>query len=774
MSSVSVLDKVRRLVAPKRMEPSYPSLPEVDETTGETNVPGIYAAGELAGIPLVKLGLNAGHDLISRIGRELEASRGTEHDDQLDVVIVGSGSSGFGATLRAHAMGLRYITLEASKFANTFVTMTKGKWLFAEPDDVESRSLAWFEECTKEELLERWRATVVEEQLLVREQEKVLDIRGSVDDFTIVSDGGEYRARRVLLCLGKAGNPRTLGVPGEKENGAKIHHRLLDPDDFHDQDILIVGAGDVACEAAIALASDATPGKANRVTLSAVDREFTFPKKRNIDAVRRLEAEGKLTIHLASSVRSIGADTVEVALDGGERQKLRNSVVFEMIGAELPLPFLKKIGVRLAGSWHAKRWLVLVAAFLGVYSLYALKSYGKGLVAWPYQGWIEPAAYDAVLGKIFQIAFSPFAWLFSEQALADIAADRGYQQGYLYSLLYTVVMAVFGYQALIRWRAKAKDGRYQTWRFGTLIAFQVGFFLIVNLVAVQALTVKYAWRAWGLYQPFPLFFNTFFWWYPGDPQWIVKFFVGAGILGTFVAIPLASRNHGKRFCTWVCGCGGLAETLGDRWRHLSPKGERSRAWEFQGALVLLASVIVGVVVVGAHATDGNNIWWRAYSYLVDFWLVAVIPIALYPFFGGKVWCRYWCPLAAYNQLLSKWYGRLKIVSNDKCITCTECSKYCQVGVDVMAFAKNQQPFDNSNSACIHCGICIDVCPMGVLSFETSDGRAKDLIAEGRTSGSVDMTGHPLPATTRQRQPPGGGLVQIGTGRVRTGAGLPVV
>jgi len=138
--------------------------------------------------------------------------------------------------------------------------------------------------------------------------------------------------------------------------------------------------------------------------------------------------------------------------------------------------------------------------------------------------------------------------------------------------------------------------------------------------------------------------------------------------------------------------------------------------------------------VGAYGTDGSNRWWRAYNYLVDFWLVAVIPIALYPFFGGKVWCRYWCPLAAYNQVLSRWYGRLKIVSNDKCITCTQCSKYCQVGVDVMAFAKNTQPFDNSNSVCIHCGICIDVCPMDVLSFETSDPRAVNLIELGKSSG----------------------------------------
>jgi polyferredoxin len=236
------------------------------------------------------------------------------------------------------------------------------------------------------------------------------------------------------------------------------------------------------------------------------------------------------------------------------------------------------------------------------------------------------------------------------------------------------------------------------------------------VIAVQALSIQHAWRAWGLYQPWPLFFNTFHWWNESDPRIVLYGFIGAGLFGTLVAIPIASRRHGKRFCTWVCGCGGLAETLGDRWRHLSAKGSRSRAWEFQGVLILIASALVTLITVGMFATRADNGWAQAYSYIVDFWLVAVIPIALYPFFGGKVWCRYWCPLAAWNQLLSKAYGRLEIVADDKCISCTMCSRYCQVGVDVMSFAKNQEAFDNRNSACIHCGICIDVCPMDVLSF----------------------------------------------------------
>jgi polyferredoxin len=286
-------------------------------------------------------------------------------------------------------------------------------------------------------------------------------------------------------------------------------------------------------------------------------------------------------------------------------------------------------------------------------------------------------------------------------------------------------MIVFGVQAFRRWSATACDDRYQRYRYATLIGFQVGFFLIANVIAVQALSIQHAWRAWGLYQPWPLFFNTIHWWNESDPRAVLYGFAGAGLIGTFVLIPWASHRHGKRFCTFICGCGGLAETLGDRFRHRSAKGPRSRAWEFQGALVLVAAALATLVSVGAYHTRADNAWAQTYSYVVDFWLVAVIPIALYPFFGGKVWCRYWCPLAAYNGILARMYGKLEIRSNDQCISCTQCSKYCQVGVDVMAFAKDGEAFDNRNSSCIQCGICIDVCPMDVLSFGQRDQRPSD-------------------------------------------------
>lgn len=706
----------RTLFGKKAPEPSYPVLPFVDER-GQSSVPGLYLAGEVAGTPLIKLGLNQGAEVMERIARDLRERPARDDEDAgLDVLIIGAGSSGLGAAMRAHQLGLRYVVVESERLATTVVNMYRGKVLFAEPAGVENKSGMWFEECTREELLERWRAQVEEVGLVVKEHEKVTDVQRRGDGFDVTTSRQRYRARRVLLAVGKAGNPRKAGVPGEDTFAERVHHSLSDPDALEGKRVLVYGGGDVACEAALALCEK------NDVTLVTIDDAFTYPKKRNADAVHARAAEGKLRLHLGTRLTAIGDGNVSFESKAGEKHTLPNDLVFEMIGAELPLGLFKRAGIKLENAWDFRRYAYLFGVFLFVYSLYALKKYPESPYAWPFDRLIAHDTFARVTATLFDATFLPFRPLFTDMAYLDMRRALWFQTGYLYSLLYTIVMIVFGVTALRRWSRVARNPRYQRWRYASLIAFQVVFFLVANVVAVQALSLQHAWRAWGLYQPWPLFFNTFHWWNASDPRVVLYGFVGAGLLGTFVAIPLLSHKHGKRFCTWICGCGGLAETLGDRWRHLAPKGKRSRAWEFQNLVVLAAATIVTVVSVGAYGTRADNGWALAYAYVVDFWLVAVIPIALYPFFGGKVWCRYWCPLASWNQLLARWYGRLRIQSNDKCISCTQCSRYCQVGVDVMSFAKNQEPFDNRNSSCIHCGICIDVCPMDVLRFDSSPRR----------------------------------------------------
>jgi polyferredoxin len=141
--------------------------------------------------------------------------------------------------------------------------------------------------------------------------------------------------------------------------------------------------------------------------------------------------------------------------------------------------------------------------------------------------------------------------------------------------------------------------------------------------------------------------------------------------------------------------------------------------------VLIAATVVTVMVLlkdSITVLRHPSAWsLETYHLFADVWLVGILPVTLYPFLGGKVWCRYWCPLAKLMHLMSKGYAKLgisrfSIVANDKCIACTECSRNCQVGIDVMSYALKQQVLDNSTSSCIGCGICVSVCPMDTLSF----------------------------------------------------------
>jgi polyferredoxin len=129
-----------------------------------------------------------------------------------------------------------------------------------------------------------------------------------------------------------------------------------------------------------------------------------------------------------------------------------------------------------------------------------------------------------------------------------------------------------------------------------------------------------------------------------------------------------------------------------------------------------------------------------YRIVVDVWLIGILPVTLYPFLGGKIWCRYWCPLAKMMGLFSTLYTKLgisryHIVSNDKCISCNECSRNCLVGIDVMSHAMKQEVLDNGNSSCIGCGVCVTVCPMDVLSFSPDPERETVAEVTGRQSRS---------------------------------------
>jgi polyferredoxin len=589
-----------------------------------------------------------------------------------------------------------------------------------EPQGVENRSDMWCEECPKEVLLERWDRQIAELGLNIREYEAVEDIQRQDGQFVVTTRKGvELKSRFVILAVGKGGSPRRLKVPGEEEQAARISQNVADPDDWRGKDLVVFGAGDVACEAALALCDH------NRVTMVAPDPEFTFPRQRNIDAVHAKVREGKIDLRLGHVAKEIGSDSVVIQRIGDAASvTVPADHIFRCIGAELPLKFFKRVGIRLEGSWSAKRWLGLAAMFALCYTIYGVK---KDPPLWPFRLDAPGAAanWNEWITAVFTVNLGGFM------------AEYRLNGAFWYSLAYCLVMTWFGWKAYLRWGV-GYDDSYQRWRYRALIGVQwifgfilpFGVFWFVHRWVGDNRWLGWAgnsWHASGLEYAFPLFFHQFFW----D---VGLFYLVWGAIATLVIIPVLSIFHGKRYCTWFCGCGGLAETLGDRWRHLAPKGQVSRRWEWMNRAVLIWAVGTIVIVISQvglgywvsgksfgqglseSPVAGKMLSW--YTLLSDTWLVGIIPVTLYPFFGGKIWCRYWCPLAKWMEMWSRWFGRLRIVSNDKCITCNECSRYCQVGIDVMGFAKSQQPFDNTNSSCIHCGICVTVCPMDVLSFES--------------------------------------------------------
>lgn len=676
-----MIDTLKGLFGRKVLGPSYPDRPIIDDKA-ESNIPGLYIIGDISGTALIKLTINQGVQTADLLANRVE---GSPSSSDYQVVVLGCGCAGMGALRQLKKRGIKSVGVDARQPFSAIRDFTKGKLLYLEPLDTPFEGGWELEEGTREALLEQLDQIVQEEQLPLRTYEKVESVQRQKSGFLVSTNKGSFTSDYVVLSIGKSGNPRKAGVPGEKENAEKILHRLIDPDDFQGQGILIYGGGDVALEAAIALSDK------NTVTLLTIDQELKFPKKRNVDQLRALEAEGKVSVHLDSKLVAVGVNDVGFKTGDQEPQKLPNDIIFEMIGAELPIEFLKKAGIRLESQWTISRWTWLAISSLIVYSIYAWK---KG--------------------------FWPFPYQFGIKGLPGILAHPSFW----YSMLYTALMTFFGLQAMKRWNKGGVD-THQTYRFASLIIFQIISFVGIEILAAVFLP-QHWWRFYAWNNPFPLLFDSFYNWSGATQailQWVI---IGIGAFITFVLIPIAVRWHGKRFCTWICGCGGLAETFGDRWRHLAPKGMRSQKWEIVGTIIMFwAFVSAGVILIVYKGNTGpSGVWHGGYALIVDFWLVAVIPVALYPFFGGKVWCRMWCPLAKYMQVLSKWYGTLQISSNEKCINCTACSTYCQVGVDVMAFAKNGESFDNTNSSCIHCGICITVCPMDVLKFDNDARKEK--------------------------------------------------
>jgi thioredoxin reductase len=308
-------------------------IPHVDASF-ETNVPGIFIAGELGGMGLIRNAVEQGRQAVESIRRRDARSRAAD----LDLLIVGAGPSGFAATLAARQLGLRSVTVEQESLGGTVAHYPRGKLVMTAPVELPLYGKVRLRETTKEALLELWSDVERRTGVEIRYGERMERITRTGDSFEVHTSRGVYSTRSVLLSIGRRGTPRKLGVPGEEL--PKVVYRLVDPEQYRGAHVLVVGGGDSALEAAIALAADA----GTQVTTSYRGEAFSRAKPKNRARLEQLEQSGRLRVLLESRVREILADRAHLEQQG-QTLEIPNDAVIVCAGGELATPLLKSIGV---------------------------------------------------------------------------------------------------------------------------------------------------------------------------------------------------------------------------------------------------------------------------------------------------------------------------------------------------------------------------------------------------------------------------------------------
>lgn len=310
-------------------------IPHVKENF-ETNIPGIFIAGELGGMGLIRNAIEQGKQAMEAI-RKVKGV-GKAGANEYDIVIVGAGPAGLSASLAAMQYKLKFVTLEQDSLGGTVFNFPRGKIVMTAPVKLPIVGKVKIRETTKEALLEMWRDIEKQTGLKINYNEKMDDIRQHGNGFEVVTAKNTYRTRAILLAIGRRGTPRKLGVPGEEQS--KVVYRLIDPEQYQDQHVLVVGGGDSALEAATSIAAE----KGTQVTISYRSDSFSRAKQKNRDKIAEAEKSGKLRVMLSSNVKEISKQHVILAGEKGEEQ-IKNDAVIVCAGGILPTPFLKQIGI---------------------------------------------------------------------------------------------------------------------------------------------------------------------------------------------------------------------------------------------------------------------------------------------------------------------------------------------------------------------------------------------------------------------------------------------
>jgi NosR/NirI family nitrous oxide reductase transcriptional regulator len=736
-------------------------LPEIRED-GTTAVPGVRIVGDLTGVPLLKFSSDSGARAVRAILAEPDFARErpTADPEVLDVAIVGGGVSGIAAAIEAKKAGLSFAVFEASEVFSTVANFPKGKPIYTYPTgmtpagDLQFRTEVHPKEQLLADLEARRKAAGIDVTFARIER---ISRPGGVPLLHPGDGSTPTRARRAIVAIGRSGNHRRLGVPGE-EDPDRVFNRLYDPKEFLGRQVLVVGGGDSALETAIALG---TAGA--HVTLSYRKKEFARPKSENVEKVRMLEknpsapvavenptservttstgdfmkaagehAPGSVRLALATQVVRIEPQRVVLKDDSGREVDLPNDVVFTMLGREAPLEFFRRSGIRIRGEWTAATWISFIAFFVFCVFLYNWKA--GGTVNHYFQ---DRHLFPYNVAKPIDPA-----------TLAGTVATSARDPGFYYSIAYCLAVLLFGIR-----RIRVRKTPYVTAQTATLIAIQLVPLFLLPFIVLPFLGHNGAfdsgfgktfadnlfpaadyghgreyWRAFGFILAWPLFIWNVF-----SPKplawWLVIAFVQ-----TFVLIPLIIRRWGKgAYCGWICSCGALSETMGDAHRQKMPHGPIWNRVNMTGQVVLGAAFLLffGRVIswswpgtrVGHAASkfyDGLLSNWSIlgvqlnYYHVVDTFLAGIIGVGMYFWFSGRVWCRFACPLAALMHIYTR-FSRFRIFpEKSKCISCNVCTSVCHQGIDVMNFANKGIPMEDPE--CVRCSACVQSCPTGVLAF----------------------------------------------------------
>jgi thioredoxin reductase/ferredoxin len=614
-----------------------------------------------------------------------------------------------------------------------------------------------------------------------------------------LDSGAAVPALRVIVAIGRSGNFRKLGAPGEELD--KVHNRLHDPKDYDGRNVLVVGGGDSALETAIALSTCGA-----QVTLSYRKDTFSRPKPENIEKLSRLAADpadtvdveepsservtvatgpylgpssaaGSLRLEMGSTVQEVRQDSVVLSRQGARDTEIPNDTVFAMLGREAPLDFFRRIGVHLRGETRGIGWVPVIGFFLAVFLLYDWKS--DGFMCQWLTGLKDTGVFpNNVPGLIASLGDWWAAQVADRATLIGTLAVSMKGRSFYYTLLYTVCVGGFGLARIRRRRTP-----YVTVQTVTLFLVQLfPLFLLPELflpwlgyngmfdagiggALADSLFEKYIphsdylagmWPDWGHPRAYWRSYGFILAW----PLSVYNVFTSKPILGwliisfaqTFVIIPLIVLRWGKgAYCGWICSCGGLAETMGDTLREKMPHGPRWNRLNMVGQLILavafamLAVRVLGWLFPGSWMNTGFNLLLEGKNQAG----VTVNPLswkwAVDIFIAGvlgvglyvKASGRVWCRFACPLAALMHLYARFGRfrIFADK----KKCIS-CNVCTSVCHQGIDVMNFANkglpmADPQCVRCSACVQSCPTGVLTFGRVDGEG-NIAATDRLAASL--------------------------------------